>query len=155
MIYFYLSVERTGICASGSAVEHLLAKEGVAGSIPVSRSWKNKRYRKISLIFFETHPCLESSIVFVPLRSAQSRGPSDLVRRLALRCGLYRFFLHLASILCDLWHILKLKFVCWYQYRKTFPKVSLFREKRDAEITFLGHRYSGANFTIYLHVFLK
>ena len=26
------------ICASGSAVEHLLAKEGVAGSIPVSRS---------------------------------------------------------------------------------------------------------------------
>ena len=25
------------ICASGSAVEHLLAKEGVAGSIPVSR----------------------------------------------------------------------------------------------------------------------
>ena len=25
-------------CASGSAVEHLLAKEGVAGSIPVSRS---------------------------------------------------------------------------------------------------------------------
>ena len=27
-------------CASGSAVEHLLAKEGVAGSIPVSRSPK-------------------------------------------------------------------------------------------------------------------
>ena len=27
------------ICASGSAVEHLLAKERVAGSIPVSRSW--------------------------------------------------------------------------------------------------------------------
>ncbi len=26
-------------CASGSAVEHLLAKEGVAGSIPVSRSF--------------------------------------------------------------------------------------------------------------------
>ena len=25
------------VCASGSAVEHLLAKEGVAGSIPVSR----------------------------------------------------------------------------------------------------------------------
>ncbi len=25
-------------CASGSVVEHLLAKEGVAGSIPVSRS---------------------------------------------------------------------------------------------------------------------
>ena len=28
------------MCASGSAVEHLLAKEGVAGSIPVSRSKK-------------------------------------------------------------------------------------------------------------------
>lgn len=28
------------LCASGSAVEHLLAKEGVAGSIPVSRSCK-------------------------------------------------------------------------------------------------------------------
>ena len=28
------------LCASGSAVEHLLAKEGVAGSIPVSRSKK-------------------------------------------------------------------------------------------------------------------
>ena len=30
------------ICASGSVVEHLLAKEGVAGSIPVSRSQENK-----------------------------------------------------------------------------------------------------------------
>ena len=30
----------TAICASGSAVEHLLAKERVAGSIPVSRSWQ-------------------------------------------------------------------------------------------------------------------
>ena len=27
------------LCASGSVVEHLLAKEGVAGSIPVSRSF--------------------------------------------------------------------------------------------------------------------
>ena len=30
------------ICASGSAVEHLLAKEGVAGSIPVSRLEQEK-----------------------------------------------------------------------------------------------------------------
>ena len=30
-------------CASGSAVEHLLAKEGVAGSIPVSRSHEKIR----------------------------------------------------------------------------------------------------------------
>lgn len=33
-----------GKCASGSAVEHLLAKEGVAGSIPVSRL-KKERYQ--------------------------------------------------------------------------------------------------------------
>ena len=32
------------ICASGSVVEHLLAKEGVAGSIPVSRL-KKERYQ--------------------------------------------------------------------------------------------------------------
>ena len=31
--------ETASKCASGSAVEHLLAKEGVAGSIPVSRSF--------------------------------------------------------------------------------------------------------------------
>ena len=31
-------------CASGSAVEHLLAKEGVAGSIPVSRFFHAKVY---------------------------------------------------------------------------------------------------------------
>ena len=30
--------------ASGSVVEHLLAKEGVAGSIPVSRFYFFKRY---------------------------------------------------------------------------------------------------------------
>ena len=31
------------VCASGSVVEHLLAKEGVAGSIPVSRSMERLR----------------------------------------------------------------------------------------------------------------
>ena len=38
------------ICASGSVVEHLLAKEGVAGSIPVSR-YKKFLYRKIEEFF--------------------------------------------------------------------------------------------------------
>ena len=38
------------ICASGSAVEHLLAKEGVAGSIPVSRSLK-KTSKRMSFCF--------------------------------------------------------------------------------------------------------
>ncbi len=36
-MYSIFCSEQSGTCASGSAVEHLLAKEGVAGSIPVSR----------------------------------------------------------------------------------------------------------------------
>ncbi len=40
------------ICASGSAVEHLLAKEGVAGSIPVSRSCKKPEEIKGFLFFY-------------------------------------------------------------------------------------------------------
>ena len=35
---FLIRYYHTCACASGSVVEHLLAKEGVAGSIPVSRS---------------------------------------------------------------------------------------------------------------------
>lgn len=38
LMYSIFCSEQSGTCASGSAVEHLLAKEGVAGSIPVSRS---------------------------------------------------------------------------------------------------------------------
>lgn len=38
LMYSISCSEQSGTCASGSAVEHLLAKEGVAGSIPVSRS---------------------------------------------------------------------------------------------------------------------
>ena len=49
------SQEQHNTCASGSAVEHLLAKEGVAGSIPVSRSKVprvlTKRIEK-SVLFF-------------------------------------------------------------------------------------------------------
>ena len=37
MVSFILLSARQRKCASGSAVEHLLAKERVAGSIPVSR----------------------------------------------------------------------------------------------------------------------
>ena len=41
------------ICASGSAVEHLLAKEGVAGSLPVSRSFfLQRKHTKSMLSFF-------------------------------------------------------------------------------------------------------
>ena len=63
-------------------MEHLLAKEGVAGSIPVSRL-KKERYQIGIVLFFE--PCQGSKVRC--LRSAPvraGRGPPDLVRRLAL-----------------------------------------------------------------------
>ena len=45
------------IRASGSAVEHLLAKEGVAGSIPVSRSEQKERIStRISSFLFKREP---------------------------------------------------------------------------------------------------
>ena len=65
-------------------MEHLLAKEGVAGSIPVSRL-KKERYQIGIVLFFE--PCQGSKVRC--LRSAPvraDRGPPDLVRRLALVC---------------------------------------------------------------------
>ena len=72
------------ICASGSAVEHLLAKEGVAGSIPVSR-FQNKKGYPLGYPFLFSSEVLGSKFdVYAPLRSVQSRGPPDLVHRLAL-----------------------------------------------------------------------
>ena len=65
-------------------MEHLLAKEGVAGSIPVSRL-KKERYQIGIVLFFE--PCQGSKVRclrFAPVRAV--RGPPDLVRRLALVC---------------------------------------------------------------------
>ena len=65
-------------------MEHLLAKEGVAGSIPVSRL-KKERYQ-IGIVLFSSVGlgskvrCLRSA----PVRAV--RGPPDLVRRLALVC---------------------------------------------------------------------
>ena len=63
-------------------MEHLLAKEGVAGSIPVSRL-KKERYQIGIVLFFE--PCQGSKVRCLrsaPVRAV--RGPPDLVRRLAL-----------------------------------------------------------------------
>ncbi len=62
------------ICASGSAVEHLLAKEGVAGSIPVSRS-ERKRTISIDIVLFSFRAQFwaRSSIVSSPTRSALNR----------------------------------------------------------------------------------
>ena len=39
-------------CASGSVVEHLLAKEGAAGSIPVSRFFNAKKQHPKRVLFF-------------------------------------------------------------------------------------------------------
>ena len=75
-------------------MEHLLAKEGVAGSIPVSRL-KKERYQIGIVLFFE--PCQGSKVRC--LRSAPvraGRGPPDLVRRLALRIGVL-FCMHMST----------------------------------------------------------
>ena len=71
------------MCASGSAVEHNLAKVGVAGSIPVSRSEKAVIPNGIAA-FFRVQSWTRRFDVYTSFRSAQNRGPPDLVRRLAL-----------------------------------------------------------------------
>ena len=65
-------------------MEHLLAKEGVAGSIPVSRSEKETDWWNTNRsLFFE--PCRGSKFdVSALLRSSQDQRPPDVVRRLAL-----------------------------------------------------------------------
>ena len=63
------------ICASGSAVEHLLAKEGVAGSIPVSRSQETQKRTSDGcsfFVFFEAQPCLK--VRSSPLRSGPRKA---------------------------------------------------------------------------------
>ena len=72
---FKIQVLTCTICASGSAVEHLLAKEGVAGSIPVSRL-KKERYQSVSF-FFSSPAGLESSMSTLRSgpRSPRSPGP--------------------------------------------------------------------------------
>ena len=73
-------------------MEHLLAKEGVAGSIPVSRL-KKERYQIGIVLFFSSVGlgskvrCLRSA----PVRAV--RGPPDLVRRLALVQALISVFM--------------------------------------------------------------
>ena len=53
---------QTDIRASGSAVEHLLAKEGVAGSIPVSRSNRKGTIRKDSPFFVRPRDGIEKKL---------------------------------------------------------------------------------------------
>ena len=71
-------------CASGSAVEHLLAKEGVAGSIPVSRSHEKKNDTKSVSFFFSSPARARKFDVYAPLRSAwkisEAKGNTYLFR---------------------------------------------------------------------------
>ena len=81
-------------------MEHLLAKEGVAGSIPVSRL-KKERYQIGIVLFFEPWQgskvrCLRSA----PVRAV--RGPPDLVRRLALVQALISVFMVHKIIYCSI-----------------------------------------------------
>ena len=59
-VYYYSCAYAQKKCASGSVVEHLLAKEGVAGSIPVSRSF----IRKFNNFLFYPLKIIKANIVF-------------------------------------------------------------------------------------------
>ena len=66
-------------------VEHDLAKVGVAGSSPVSRSiLQQKDIRRMSFLLQSSPAGARRFEVSAPLRSAQSRRPPDVLRRLAL-----------------------------------------------------------------------
>lgn len=88
-------------CASGSVVEHLLAKEGVAGSIPVSRFFFcNKKGTLTGALFYckiEPEFRLEGSIFLLPPRSlllTPSRGVHRTpATRLVLFFDIFRTFL--------------------------------------------------------------
>ena len=51
-VNIFLACDAHVQCASGSVVEHLLAKEGVAGSIPVSRFFNAKKQHPKRVLFF-------------------------------------------------------------------------------------------------------
>ena len=61
-------------CGNSSVVEHLLAKEGVAGSIPVSRL-KKERYQIGIVLFFERWSGLESSMSTLRSGPRRPRSP--------------------------------------------------------------------------------
>ena len=89
-------------------VEHDLAKVGAAGSSPVSRLVKKRDGSgRNHLFFLRALPRARSSSVCVLLRSAQDRGPPDLLRRLALVKkemapeGTVSFFLRASAFHCS------------------------------------------------------
>ena len=71
-VNIFLACDAHVQCASGSVVEHLLAKEGAAGSIPVSRFFNAKKQHPKRVLFFalnEPNPGLEGSKSRLPARS--------------------------------------------------------------------------------------
>ena len=84
MMYSTYCVVINAICASGSVVERLLAKEKVAGSIPVSRSHEKKNDTKSVSFFFSSPARARKFDVYAPLRSAwkisEAKGNTYLFR---------------------------------------------------------------------------
>ena len=92
-------------------VEHLLAKEGVAGSIPVSRFYFLRGIQWIPLLLFCSHD------VYRTRAGSMSRLPARsllLLRRVihrmtATRLALFFTFLGVFCVCTYIWKILKLK----------------------------------------------
>ena len=72
-VNIFLACDAHVQCASGSVVEHLLAKEGAAGSIPVSRFFFCNKMGTLTGAHFyckiEPNPGLEGSRSRLPARS--------------------------------------------------------------------------------------
>ena len=100
-------------CASGSVVEHLLAKEGAAGSSPVSRFFFcNKKGTLTGALFYckiEPEFRLEGSISLLPPRSLLLTPSRGVHRTPATRLVLFLTFLGLFCVCTYIWKILKLK----------------------------------------------
>ena len=92
-MYYNKVVNDLYVCASGSAVEHLLAKEGVAGSIPVSRSERDIRtdisfLRAGDQTGFDISGCrLSSASMTSTGRLHSSRALKEISERISLFCA--------------------------------------------------------------------
>ena len=93
-------------------MEHLLAKEGVAGSIPVSRL-KKERYQIGIVLFFRALVWARKFDVYAPLRSAQSEVPrtSCAVSRFLPLDFFKKFLFHVTSDKFLLLHSLPLNYL--------------------------------------------
>ena len=112
-VNIFLACDAHVQCASGSVVEHLLAKEGAAGSIPVSRFFFcNKKGTLTGALFYckiEPEFRLEGSIFLLPPRSLLLTPSRGVHRTPATRLVLFLTFLGLFCVCTYIWKILKLK----------------------------------------------